>query len=355
MSDSGNGNGNGTRGDEGWYRGAETDEAALGDASSNSADARLAPVTWLPGARDAQRTETAAAPRGGDELPTLATVLGEVDELLERRRARMGASRHPARGAAGAGVGADHDGDAGGGASDRTGASDARNSSGAAARRSATGDGDPEWATPGIDRAGARSSWGASSASDDDRDEDADVDDLGPLAREEQAAERAAAKAARRAENVAMHALTRRGMSRREMERVLRQREFDEGEIEAELARLESVGLLDDMALAQQLVGTLQERKGLGRTAIAAELTRRLLAPAAIEYALELVDTGDELARAREIAVKRAAQLRSLDRETAVRRLSSYLARRGYSGSTVRTAVDAALAGADRGSGVRFR
>lgn len=146
-----------------------------------------------------------------------------------------------------------------------------------------------------------------------------------------------------RAHNVSLHALTRRGLSRREVERTLRSRDLDEQTIAAEVERLEASGLIDDMALAQNLVGTLQERKGYGRQAIAAELTRRLLSPAAIEYALELVETGDELARAREIAVKRAGQLRGYDRETAVRRLSGYLMRRGYSGSTLRAAVEAAL------------
>jgi regulatory protein len=158
-----------------------------------------------------------------------------------------------------------------------------------------------------------------------------------------------------RAENVSMHALTRRGQSRRELERTLRSRELPDDVIEYEIDRLERVGLIDDIALAQNLVGVLQERKGLGRTAIASELTRRLLSPAAIEYALELVDTGDELARARELAIKRAAQLTSYDRETAERRLAGYLARRGYSGSTVRAAVQHALAGRHAPSAVRFR
>jgi regulatory protein len=144
-------------------------------------------------------------------------------------------------------------------------------------------------------------------------------------------------------------------MSKREVERTLRAKELDDDVIAAEVERLEGSGLVDDLALAQNLVGTLQERKGLGRSGIAAELTRRLLSPAAIEYALELVDTGDELARARDIAVQRARQLTSYDRETAVRRLSAYLARRGYSGSTVRAAVDHALPRRHESSGVRFR
>ena len=168
------------------------------------------------------------------------------------------------------------------------------------------------------------------------------------------AREAAAESAKASAERISMHALTRRGMSQREVERSLRARELDDDTVASELDRLEGVGLIDDMALAQNLVGTLQERKGLGRSAIAAELRRRLLAPAAIEYALDLIEMSDELCRAREIAVKRATQLRSYDRETAVRRLSAFLMRRGYSGSTVRAAVEHALPSTP-GSSVRFR
>jgi len=145
------------------------------------------------------------------------------------------------------------------------------------------------------------------------------------------------------AHTVSITALARRGLSRREVERHLRDRGFEDQEIADEVTRLERDGYVDDVALAQNLLGTLQERKGLGRSGVAAELTRRLLAPAAIEYALELIDTSDELSRARDLAVKRARQLGGLDRDTAVRRLSAYLARRGYGGSTIRAAVDQAL------------
>ncbi|WP_168200404.1 regulatory protein RecX [Protaetiibacter larvae] len=158
-----------------------------------------------------------------------------------------------------------------------------------------------------------------------------------------------------RAAEASQRALARRALSRREVERVLRDKGFSEDAIGTELARLSAYGLVDDSALAQDLVASLQERKGLGRTAIAAELARRLLVPSAIAYALELVDSGDELARARELAGKRAGQLGGLDRDTAVRRLSGYLARRGYSGSTVRAAVEQALPASSPRPVVRFR
>jgi regulatory protein len=150
-----------------------------------------------------------------------------------------------------------------------------------------------------------------------------------------------------RAHNVSMHALTRKGMSSAEMTVLLKSRDLDEHDVEVEVARLEEVGLLDDHDLASNLVRTLRDRKGLGRSAINAELRRRKIDSVAIEEALSdayPVDGDDELTRAREIAIKRAPQLRSLDAETARRRLGAFLMRKGYSGSVVASAVATALA-----------
>lgn len=159
--------------------------------------------------------------------------------------------------------------------------------------------------------------------------------------------------ASTRAENIALHALTRRGQSRRELEALLTARELDPETIEAELERLAGVGLIDDEALAEQIVRTGRERKGLGRTALAAELRRRKIDPMYVDAALDATDQESELERAISVAEQRAARLQNLDRDTAVRRLSAFLQRKGYSGDTVRKAVDAALAG--RTHTVRFR
>ncbi|MDF1478972.1 regulatory protein RecX [Leifsonia sp. H3M29-4] len=154
-----------------------------------------------------------------------------------------------------------------------------------------------------------------------------------------------------RISNVSMHALARRGVSSREMHDLLLAREFEEADIVAEIDRLESVGLLDDGLLAETLVRTLRERKGLGRAALVGELKRRKLHPDAIEAALAVVEGDDELDRAIAIAERRAPQLRSYDAETAKRRLGAFLMRKGYSGSVVSTAVARAL----EPSGPRFR
>lgn len=156
----------------------------------------------------------------------------------------------------------------------------------------------------------------------------------------------------RRAENVSLHGLTRRNMSRWELENLLRSRELDEQSIESELARLEGVGLVDDAALAETLVRTQHERKGLGKQAIIAELRRRHIDQEFIDAALGQLDADDERSRAFELAEKRAGQLRSYDTATAKRRLTAFLMRKGYASSIVRDAVDAALT---PGGGVRFR
>ena len=165
---------------------------------------------------------------------------------------------------------------------------------------------------------------------------------------------------ATRANNVAIHQLARRGMSRWELEQVLAKREVDERTAAAELDRLESVGLVDDAALAVSMVYALHTRKGAGRAVIELELRRRHLDEGIIADAMAELDGDDELERATELAVSRARQMSSLDYDVAVRRLSAFLARKGYDGSVIRAAVGTALEGHPRngsasGHGVRFR
>jgi regulatory protein len=160
-------------------------------------------------------------------------------------------------------------------------------------------------------------------------------------------------KAKSRASNVSMHQLARRGMSRWELGQVLDKRGVDENLAAAELDRLESVGLLDDAALAVTLVYTQHTRKGLGRTAIAHELKRRHIDEEIITDALAEIEDDDERERAIELAVKRVGQLSSFDDVTTERRLNGFLARKGYSSSIVREATVAAMK--TRQSGVRFR
>jgi SOS response regulatory protein OraA/RecX len=150
---------------------------------------------------------------------------------------------------------------------------------------------------------------------------------------------------------VSMRALARRGMSSHEMTQFLGTREFESDEITSEIERLEGSALLDDAALAETLARTLRDRKGLGASAIKAELRRRKIDNEHIEAVIG-GERDEEQERATEIALKRAPQLRSLDSVTAKRRLTGFLMRRGYSGSIVSAAVAAALApGSSESSG----
>ena len=160
----------------------------------------------------------------------------------------------------------------------------------------------------------------------------------------------------RRAENVSLHALSRRGVSSSEMTKLLLSRDLDEQVVVDEVERLEGVGLLNDRELADDLVRAKQERKGLGRGAVTSELRQRGLDASVVEEALAEIDDDDEQARCDEWALKRAGSLRGLDHETAQRRLHGYLMRRGYRSETIRRSIDKALprGGGPRGGGVRF-
>lgn len=176
-------------------------------------------------------------------------------------------------------------------------------------------------------------------------------------ARAEKRAERAAQRANRGdgefepINNVSLHALGRRGISAAEMNDLLLKRGFDADAVMAECDRLLGVGLLDDALLAEALVRSLRERKGLGRGAVSAELKRRKIDPLVIEQTLSELDGEDDAGRALELAIKRAPQLRNLDHATAQRRLSGFLMRKGYSSSAVSSAVSTALAGGSSRSG----
>lgn len=148
---------------------------------------------------------------------------------------------------------------------------------------------------------------------------------------------------ARRAENVSMHALTRRGQSRAEIADLLRRREISAFAIEVELERLESVGLIDDRALAIELVAQLRTRKKLGASAVRNELMRRKIDRAAIDEALADGDDSDDDDRVLDLAKDRARRLGGLDRTTAERRLIDYLARKGHTGSAACDAARRAL------------
>ena len=157
------------------------------------------------------------------------------------------------------------------------------------------------------------------------------------------------------AEGVLRQRLRGRSLSAAEARAVLGGTEVAEHEIEEIIERFIELSYIDEGRLADQIVHSHHERKGLGRSGVQAEMRRRGLDQ---DLILEKLDEmpDDETERAIEIAVKRVGQLGRLDDQTIDRRLNAFLMRKGYSSSIVRVAVKAALA--SRGgspSRVRFQ
>ena len=164
-----------------------------------------------------------------------------------------------------------------------------------------------------------------------------------------------AGELSKRAENISLYALTRRAVSIREMEKLLKSRDLPDDVVATEIARLEGVNLLNDYDLAADLAERFQRRKGLGASSVKAELGKRLVDPAAIDAAIAELP-GDQLELATEEARKRLSRLKGLDKETLNRRLYAYLARRGFRGTEISNAIKAALEeSADNVTRVTFR
>lgn len=151
---------------------------------------------------------------------------------------------------------------------------------------------------------------------------------------------------ARTAERVSLRTVARHDVSEAELRQKLVARGLELEDVDAELDRMRRTGLLDDAALAERLVRTLRERKGLADAALRPALRARLLPPEVIEAALAAAAEDRESVEERldELAHDRARRLTSLPPDVAERRLVAFLQRKGYSGSAVRTAAEAALA-----------
>jgi regulatory protein len=96
------------------------------------------------------------------------------------------------------------------------------------------------------------------------------------------------------------------------------------------LDRFEEVGLVDDGAFARAWVQSRQPGKGLARRALAQELRRKGVDDDVARAALDEVDPEDEVEAARGLVRRKLRSMARIDRDTAVRRLTGMLARKGY-------------------------
>lgn len=140
----------------------------------------------------------------------------------------------------------------------------------------------------------------------------------------------------------ALGLLAVRPRSRRELERRLLAASFDRSEVDDVLARLERVGLVDDLAFARQMADYQFGSRRAGRRAVTGALLEKGVAPDVIAQVVD-APADDEDERALDLATGRASRLGGLEPAKAFNRLTGLLMRRGYSPEVARRAARAAL------------
>lgn len=158
-----------------------------------------------------------------------------------------------------------------------------------------------------------------------------------------------------RAREAALSLLAHRARSRVELRRRLQRKEFSEGVIDQLLNWLEERDYVDDPAFAESFVRDRLRLRPRGRAGLAQELRRKGVGEEVAESAIERVMEAQEVdevalarrsaeawARKNRSALRAAARSRE-DRVKARRRLYGHLARRGFTGDAIRSAIAAVL------------
>ncbi|MDC4233054.1 recombination regulator RecX [Actinomyces sp. B33] len=145
------------------------------------------------------------------------------------------------------------------------------------------------------------------------------------------------------AREVALRRLDARSQSRRELLDAMTSKGFAPETAEEVASRLEAVGLVDDRAYAAMIVRDRFATTGRTGRALTEELRRKGIPPGIIDEALAQIDEDAERHRAADLAERRLRSMGGVDRETAFRRLSGMLARKGYSPAVASATIHDAL------------
>ena len=141
----------------------------------------------------------------------------------------------------------------------------------------------------------------------------------------------------------AMKYLTARDRTVSEMQAYLDAKEFGEADVDATVARLMELGLLDDGRYAKRFVETRLASKPISRRHLFEQLKGHGVSDADIRAALDSVDAEDESENALAVAEKYARQFRTLEPEKRRERVLSRLISRGFSYDVSRKAYEKAL------------
>jgi regulatory protein len=139
-----------------------------------------------------------------------------------------------------------------------------------------------------------------------------------------------------RAMKQALLFLSFRTRSEGEIRGNLRKHEFSEATIDATIERLRSGGLVDDAQFAQAWVENRNTFRPRGRRALSQELRQKGVDEAVIQSAIEALD---EESLAYQAAQQKARKLKTLEKDAFRRKVSDFLARRGFTYSLIATTV----------------
>lgn len=123
--------------------------------------------------------------------------------------------------------------------------------------------------------------------------------------------------------------LTSRPRSEREIRDRLRRKGYDDETIDRVVVKLREWRYLDDDAFARYWVENRESNRPRGRRLLEQELRQKGIARDTVANAVEDAQI-DELAGAMEIARNKLRSFRNFDEQTARRRMSGFLGRRGY-------------------------
>ena len=155
----------------------------------------------------------------------------------------------------------------------------------------------------------------------------------------EQLREAEAVSGARHARSVALRFLSHRPRTIKEMNDRLSQEDLTADSIEAVIADLTRSGYLDDEQFARMWAESRASHRPRGRRVVSQELSSRGVSRETIESVLDSYYP-DDADLVRKVATRRAEIMRGLDKMTFRRRLSGYLARRGFGFGVVAPLLD---------------
>lgn len=145
------------------------------------------------------------------------------------------------------------------------------------------------------------------------------------------------------AKEAALTMLDRMNRTRRDLEQRLKKKGFQPNAIDAALTRLEDVGIIDDRQLAYALVRDRFERKGVVGQALRQDLMRKGVVGELLDEAVASVDEDQRKERIDDL-LRRQLRTKDASDPKQRQRITSHLARKGYSYSEISAALHRYLA-----------